>query len=67
LDGSIHNKINGILFLARFFFPLASQCLTSIATLAGDRFVRGLLLHDYDKITPSDERIHAVPISMLWN
>jgi uncharacterized protein len=32
----------------------------------GDRFVRGLVLHDHDRITPVDDLIQAGPLSLLW-
>jgi len=28
--------------------------------------VQGLVLHDHDRITPFDEKLHAGPVSMLW-
>ena len=31
-----------------------------------DKFVQGLVLHDHDRITPFDERLHAAPVSLLW-
>jgi uncharacterized protein len=40
--------------------------LRKLQEAAGDRFVRGLVLHDHDRITPVDERIQGGPVSMLW-
>lgn len=40
--------------------------LRQLQAAVGDKFVQGLLLHDHDRITPFDERLHAAPISMLW-
>ncbi len=40
--------------------------LRQLQAATGDKFVHGLLLHDHDRITPFDERLHAGPVSMLW-
>jgi uncharacterized protein len=40
--------------------------LRKLQEAAGDRFVRGLILHDHDRITPVDERIQGGPVSLLW-
>ncbi len=40
--------------------------LRQLQAAVGDKFVRGLVLHDHDRITPFDEKLHAVPVSMLW-
>jgi hypothetical protein len=32
----------------------------------GNKFVQGLVLHDHDRITPFDEKLHAGPVSLLW-
>jgi uncharacterized protein len=40
--------------------------LRKLREAAGERFVRGLILHDHDRITPVDENIHGAPISLLW-
>jgi AbrB family looped-hinge helix DNA binding protein len=40
--------------------------LTKLQAAAGDKFLRGVLLHDHDRITPIDQNIHAAPISALW-
>lgn len=33
---------------------------------AGERFARGLILHDHDRITPVSEKIQAGLLSLLW-
>jgi uncharacterized protein len=33
----------------------------------GDRFVRGLVLHDHDRVTPFGEKLQAAPLSILWS
>jgi hypothetical protein len=38
----------------------------SLAGRLGDKFVHGLVLHDHDRITPFDEKLHAGPVSLLW-
>lgn len=40
--------------------------LRQLQAAVGDKFVHGLLLHDHDRITPFDERLHAGPVSLLW-
>jgi uncharacterized protein len=40
--------------------------LRKLQEAAGDKFVRGLVLHDHDRITPVDERIQGGPVSLLW-
>lgn len=40
--------------------------LKRLQQVAGDRFVRGILLHDHDRVTPFGERLHAMPVSRLW-
>jgi len=40
--------------------------LRKLEAAAGDRFVRGLILHDHDRITPVSERIQGAPLSLLW-
>jgi predicted AAA+ superfamily ATPase len=40
--------------------------LRQLQAAAGKKFVQGLVLHDHDRITPFDERLHAAPISLLW-
>ncbi|MFM2281188.1 MAG: hypothetical protein RLZZ444_3419 [Pseudomonadota bacterium] len=41
--------------------------LHQLQAAVGDRFVRGLVLHDHDRITPFAERLQAAPLSMLWS
>lgn len=41
--------------------------LRQLQDALGDRFIRGLVLHDHDRITPFGERLHAAPISLLWS
>lgn len=40
--------------------------LRQLQEAVGDKFVHGLVLHDHDRITPFDERLHAGPVSLLW-
>jgi uncharacterized protein len=40
--------------------------LKRLQQAAGDRFVRGILLHDHDRVTPFGENLHAMPVSRLW-
>lgn len=40
--------------------------LRQLQDATGDKFVQGLVLHDHDRITPFGERLHAAPVSMLW-
>jgi predicted AAA+ superfamily ATPase len=41
--------------------------LRQLQNAVGDRFIRGLVLHDHDQITPFSERLHAAPLSILWS
>jgi uncharacterized protein len=41
--------------------------LRQLEAAAGDKFVHGFLLHDHDRMTPISEKIHAMPVSTLWN
>jgi uncharacterized protein len=41
--------------------------LRQLEAAAGDKFIRGILLHDHDQMTPISEKIHAMPVSMLWS
>ena len=41
--------------------------LRQLQDAVGDRFVRGLVLHDHDRITPFGERLQAAPLSLLWS
>lgn len=40
--------------------------LRALANTAGDRFVRGLVLYAGNRIIPFGERLHAIPLSLLW-
>ena len=40
--------------------------LRKLQAAVGEKFVHGLVLHDHDRITPFDERLHAAPVSLLW-
>lgn len=41
--------------------------LRKLEAAAGDKFVRGLVLNDYDSLRPVSERISGVPVSVLWS
>ncbi|WP_036772318.1 ATP-binding protein [Polaromonas glacialis] len=40
--------------------------LRKLQEAVGDKFVQGLVLHDHDRITPFDEKLHAAPVPLLW-
>jgi uncharacterized protein len=40
--------------------------LRKLQEATGDRFLRGLILHDHDRVTPFNEKIHSAPVSVLW-
>ena len=40
--------------------------LRKIQEAAGEKFVRGLILHDHDRVTPFDEKLQGAPVSLLW-
>ena len=40
--------------------------LRSLAEVTGDKFVRGLVLYAGSQVIPFGERLHAAPISLLW-
>ncbi|WP_423753180.1 ATP-binding protein [Agrobacterium tumefaciens] len=40
--------------------------LRQLQEAVGARFVRGLVLHDHDRVTPFGEKLQAVPTSVLW-
>lgn len=40
--------------------------LRALANAAGERFVRGLVLYAGNQVIPFGERLHAVPLSLLW-
>jgi predicted AAA+ superfamily ATPase len=47
--------------------PQDFRGLRQLQEAVGDRFVRGLVLHDHDRVTPFGEKLQAAPISVLWN
>lgn len=40
--------------------------LRQLQEAVGGRFVRGLVLHDHDRVTPFGEKLQAAPLSILW-
>lgn len=40
--------------------------LRKLQEAAGDKFVRGLVLHDHDRVTPIDQKLQGAPVSLLW-
>lgn len=40
--------------------------LRQLQATVGDRFIRGLVLHDHDRVTPFGEKLQAAPLSVLW-
>ena len=46
--------------------PQDLRGLRQLQAAVGDKFVQGLVLHDHDRITPFDEKLHAGPVSLLW-
>lgn len=40
--------------------------LRQLQEAVGERFVRGLVLHDHDRVTPFGEKLQAAPLSILW-
>jgi UDP-glucose 4-epimerase len=40
--------------------------LRKLQTAAGDKFVRGRVLDDHDRVTPISENLHGMPVSTLW-
>jgi UDP-glucose 4-epimerase len=42
------------------------NALWKLQAAAGDKFVRGLVLNDHDRVTPISENLHGMPISTLW-
>jgi predicted AAA+ superfamily ATPase len=40
--------------------------LVKLQSAAGDKFIRGLVLHDHDRVTPHSEKIQGAPVSVLW-
>jgi len=47
--------------------PQDFRGLRQLQEALGDRFVRGLVLHDHDRVTPFGEKLQAAPISVLWS
>ena len=41
--------------------------LRQLQEAVGNRFVRGLVLHDHDRVTPFGEKMQAAPLSILWS
>ncbi len=41
--------------------------LEALAAVAGDRFVRGVVLHLGEQIIPFGDRLTALPVNMLWS
>ncbi len=46
--------------------PTDTHGMVALSELAGDSFVRGVILYGGDKVVPIRENIHAVPLSCLW-
>lgn len=46
--------------------PQDFRGLRQLQEAVGDRFVRGLVLHDHDRVTPFGEKLQAAPLSVLW-
>jgi uncharacterized protein len=62
-----HGRIVGIEIKAGATLrPKDFSGLKKLQEAAGDRFLRGLILHDHDRVTPFNERIHSAPLSVLW-
>jgi len=40
--------------------------IEQFAQTAGDRFLRGIVLYAGDNAVPFGERLHALPISSIW-
>lgn len=47
--------------------PQDFRGLHQLQDAVGDRFLRGLVLHDHDRVTPFSEKLQAAPISILWS
>jgi len=45
--------------------PQDFRGLRQLQEAVGDRFVRGLVLHDHDRVTPFSEKLQAAPLSIL--
>lgn len=46
--------------------PQDLRGLRQLQEAVGYKFTQGLVLHDHDRITPFDEKLHAGPVSLLW-
>ncbi|MBB4188718.1 hypothetical protein GGE07_005397 [Sinorhizobium terangae] len=46
--------------------PEEFRGLRQLQEAVGDRFMRGLVLHDHDRVTPFSEKLQAAPLSVLW-
>jgi predicted AAA+ superfamily ATPase len=46
--------------------PADTHGMVALSELAGDDFVRGVILYGGDTVVPIRENIHAVPLSCLW-
>lgn len=46
--------------------PQDFRGLRQLQEMVGDRFVRGLVLHDHDRVTPFGDKLQAAPLSVLW-
>lgn len=40
--------------------------LKELAEIAGDRFIRGIVIYQGDQIVPFARNVHAIPLSCLW-
>jgi predicted AAA+ superfamily ATPase len=59
-----HNAVSSLTKTPKLHF--LDSGLRQLQAAVGDKFVQGLVLHDHDRITPFDEKLHAAPVSMLW-
>lgn len=41
--------------------------LRKLEAAAGEKFVRGIVLHDHDRVTPISDKLHGAPLSLLWS
>jgi len=46
--------------------PKDFRGLRQLQEAVGERFMRGLVLHDHDRVTPFGEKLQAAPLSILW-
>lgn len=46
--------------------PADLNGLRTLAEAAGDAFVRGVVLHDHDRVTPYSDKLSAAPLALLW-